>query len=151
MRAYLLRLLCGSMVCALVRAISERQIVKLLCGAYLAALFLSPAVELDWELPDLEEIRRDAAAVVAEGAADAKEAESAVIKDRCEAYILDEAAALGLEVRAEVSVDSGRITSVAVYGCPEGQVRDALSQCIARDLGVGKEAQSWENQSNSAP
>ncbi len=151
MSGYLIRILCASMVCSLVRAICDRSVVKLLCGVYLAGIVLSPAVELQWELPDLEEIRREAEEIAADGVRDAKEAEAEVIKERCEAYILDEAAALGLQMDVQVTVEEGLPVVVTMTGCPDSRMQEILAERIHRDLGVGKEGQIWLYQSSSPP
>ncbi len=143
MNAYVLRLLCGAVVCALIRSICDRQIVKLLCGAYLAGLALSPVAQLEWELPDLDAIRREAQAAVSDGTRQAESAQDAIIKERCEAYILDEAAVLGLRLTVEVDVAQGKPAAAIMTGDVGAGDRQILSTQIARNLGIGKEAQTW--------
>ncbi len=139
MKEYLLRLVCGSAACALVRSVWDSRVMKLLCGVYLAGLVLSPVVELDWELPEPADLQAQAESVVAQGASQAEQARDAGIKARCETYILEEAAALGLSVQAEVTVEQGLPTAVVLTGTED----DRLSQRIAQNLGIGKEAQTW--------
>ncbi len=143
MSGYVLRLFCGCLVCALVQAICDRQIVKLLCGVYLAGLVLSPVADFDWKNLDISDIRREAETAVEAGQAQAADAFAAGIKERAEAYILDEAAALGLTVSAEVTVEAGLPAAVEVTGALGPGDRERLSGVIARNLGIGKEAQTW--------
>ncbi len=150
MKAYVLRILVGAMICGIIRSLCDRKLVGLLCGIYLTALVLMPGRELRLELPDLDSFGADARASVEAGAAQAQNAEDAIIKQRCEAYILDEAAARSLSLSVEVMVEAGVPAAVRLEGSCSAGDREALARFISRNLGIGKEAQIWPSSYQSS-
>ena len=74
----------------------------------------------------------------------AKAYTDAIISAEVEAYILDKAASLGVDLNVEVWLnDTGLPESVALSGQIAPSDRQVLSQFIDHDLGVGEEAQTW--------
>lgn len=145
---YLLRLICGAFVCALVLAIAGDGpgggIRKLVAGVFLAFLALSPLGEMELPRLDLEEYRQAAEAAVREGTDQADDARFDIISHNCEAYILNKAAELDLSLTVQVHLDGeGMPDAVTLTGPVSPAERENLSSCIARDLGLGKEAQTW--------
>lgn len=71
----------------------------------------------------------------------------ALITDAAEAYILDKAQAMGLELRAEVTLrlkDRYPVPWAArLYGSPTEQQRRTLSELLERDLGIPPDRQEW--------
>ena len=83
----------------------------------------------------------EAAAAVGEEAASNNMAQ--VIKANTEAYILDKAAAMEVELNVEIILD-GLIPDKAVLcGAVSPYARSTLSQWITQQLGIPGEAQSW--------
>lgn len=146
--SYLLRLICAAFLCALILAIGGEGAGKgtrrLICGSFLVLTALSPFGALELSEFDLAHYQKDAEAAVSDGVSQAEEAQKEIISAACETYILNKAAGLGLAIDARVRLDDeGLPVSVTLTGSASPAERESLSGCIARDLGVGKEAQTW--------
>ena len=80
-------------------------------------------------------------------AAGNREIAAALIKEQCEAYILDKAAARGITLEAEIRLSGeGQYpypTGVTLYGQVSQSDREAISAIIAGDLGIPRESQEW--------
>ena len=146
MSGYLMRIVCAAMVCALVRAFSGegRGLRQLLCGVFLMLTVLTPAGEL--QLPQLstQHLMDDARAAAQAGAEQAKEEQARIITEACEAYIWNKAA--GLELELSVRVELGEDLTpeaVTLTGAASPLERQSLTDSIAGDLGLGKEAVIW--------
>lgn len=146
--SYLLRLICAAFLSALVLAIggdgAGKGMRQFLCGLFLALTALSPLGTMELPELDLEVYREDAGAAVSDGIYQAQSAQNEIITERCEAYIFNKAAELGLSLDVKVTLDEEGIpASVTLTGQASPAELEELSGCIARDLGVGKEAQTW--------
>lgn len=153
MRAYLLRLICAAIVCALIRAVSgERKgLRQMLCAVYLVLTALSPMGDL--ELPELDPsgLIRDAETAARTGADLAMEEQAGIISEACEAYIWNKAAELGLELTVRVELN-GDLTprAVTLTGAASPLERQSMTDSITRDLGLGKEAVTWTDPHQSS-
>ena len=147
---YVLSVTAAALLVSILRTISGggsmSRLTKLLSGLFLAITVLSPLVHL--EIPDpgswLEYHLAEGEAAAADGEAMAKAYTDAIISAEVEAYILDKAASLGVDLNVEVWLnDTGLPESVALSGQIAPSDRQVLSQFIDHDLGVGEEAQTW--------
>ena len=139
------------MVCAVATLLTPRGAVKgvtqTVCGVVMAAALLSPLIGFDFPAYSLNlseyRARGDALIGRAEEISDAVNRRS--IEAELEAYILDKAQTLGAAVgAAKVTVE----WSTEGYWYPvaaelEGTYNAALSACIEGELGVAREAQTW--------
>lgn len=146
--AYFWRVICAGVVCALVGTIAPdgagSRLRKLTAGIFLALTVLSPLGDVELPKLDLSAIRSDAQSAVREGSEQAQEAENAIITETLEAYIWNKAAELGLEVQVRVSLDpQGLPCSVELTGTVSDADRETLGSLISRELGLGREAQTW--------
>ena len=69
-----------------------------------------------------------------------------VIKEETEAYILEKAEALGAELTAEITLDSGDEpypVSVIISGDVSPYVKKQLCAIICNDIGIPEEMQKW--------
>ena len=77
-----------------------------------------------------------------------RELVAAIIKQNAETYILDKAASMNMELRAEVTVESGSgypyPTAVTLTGSPTLEQQQTLSACIAENLAIPAERQTWK-------
>lgn len=146
MSAWLMRLVCAAIICAVIRAIAgEGQgLRKLICGMYLALTVLSVPMELELPEFDPERITREAASAVREGAQQADSDREAIIIEAFQAYIWNEAAGLcpDLEVRVELGEDQTPET-VILTGTAEPDRRARLTQKLAQELGIREEDVIW--------
>lgn len=146
MNGYLTRLICAAMVCALIRALSgeNRGLLKMLCGIFLMLTVLSPVAGPVVPELDPDRFARDAEAAAREGADLARAEQEGIITEACEAYIWNKAAAMGLELTVRVELNEDLIPRAAVLkGEASPLERQSLTECITRDLGLGKEAVTW--------
>lgn len=123
-----------------------RSLMQLVCGVFLTITALSPVMQ--FSIPEFTELTPD---YRAQGEALSALGENLVqketlerIKTTLEAYILDKAAAIPLEISAEVSLTSDGIPeSVILTGNVSEDARQKLESILTNDLGIPKERQQW--------
>ena len=154
-RRYLFSLCAAALLCSLVRALVPKgrmkSICSLLCGVFLAMTALSGLA--GWQLTDVaEELTK--MRIAAEEARTGveignREALSAIIKSKTEAYIWDKAQELDLSVSIEVMVEADGSypypSGVQITGAFTPQQRKTLEAYIEENLAIGKERQIWTN------
>lgn len=150
---YFLSLTAAAVLCGIINGMmpgngAAQKLIKLLSGLLLTLTALQPVSRLDlpqflkewnFELSQGEYAAEDGEII-------ARDAMAKIIKDNCEAYILDKAAELGLSITVQMSLNRDDIpkpVSVEIIGTvsPYGKLK--LQQIIANDLGIPKEAQTW--------
>ena len=152
-RQYLLTVIAAAIICAVVNTIMENKgtltaISKMLTGLFLAITVLSPLVSV--HLSDFSGYIQglDAAAneAVSRGEEMAQNATAAIIIEKTEAYILDKAASLELDIEVEVRLSSTNpLTPETVYlkGSISPYAKEQLRQYISNDLGIPGENLIW--------
>lgn len=148
MRAYILRILCGALLCGTVQSMTTgtgKGAVKLICGLFLTMTVLMPLADscVDWEeslhLPSGE-------AWVQQGTDMAREALAQRIMAQTESYILDKAAPLAQNIQVEVTLGPGDFP-VPVAAEIAGRVspfgRSSLEGILEGELGIPKENIKW--------
>ena len=157
-RQYVLSLtaaaLLGGLLLSCVPEGSGRKILRLVCGILLTVTALKPLGQL--RLPDLDaltgEYRQQAEAAVAMGQEMARMEAQEGIRKALEAYILDKAAELGLEITPEVFLDgSGIPVCVQLEGDVSSGMRQKMQTIITNDLGIPGEAQEWITRKENRP
>ena len=155
LRTYLLSIIAAAVVCWITTALLPKSgaissMGKLLTGVFMTVTILSPVVT--WELPNISSFTNpfsgDAAEAVAMGKSISGEALSAIIKEQCEAYILDKAADFGAQLHVTVitSEDSVPVPcGVQIGGTYSPFAKLRLREIIRDELGIGEEAQIWIN------
>lgn len=155
-RRYLFSLCAAALLCSLVRALVPKgrmkSICSLLCGVFLAMTALTGLA--GWELSDVaEELTK--MRIAAEEARTGveignREALSAIIKSKTEAYIWDKAQELGLAVAIDVTVEEDGSypypAAVRITGPFTEPQRQSLTRYIEENLAIGKEQQTWINE-----
>lgn len=152
-RQYLLTIVAAAIVCSVVTNIvgkngANAAVVKLLTGLFLAVTVISPwtkmqIIDFSAYADGLSAQAEDAAAY---GESIANEEMSAIIKSRTEAYILDKAASLGLDLTVEVTVSGSNPPqpyTVTIHGAAAPYAKQQLQNMIANDLGIPEENQLW--------
>lgn len=155
MRAYLISLTAAAILAALVRKLAPKntagQAARLGAGLLVLTAMLTPLGKLDlygaaedltgkaWRDPlSAEETDRAANQLLEE-----------LITSQAEAYILDKAQALGLEITVEVDLRTeeyySRPWSVRIRGQGEADQKAALEQYISEQLGIPEERQEWSD------
>ena len=154
MKGYLFSLTAAALLSALVLALvpegSVRRTVQLVCGVFLAMTALSGLA--GWQLTDVaEELTK--MRIAAEEARTGveignREALSAIIKSKTEAYIWDKADEMGVALEVEVEtrdLGSGPYPwRATLTGACGGEKRTALTQYIEENLAIPEARQVWQ-------
>lgn len=149
-RDYLLSVTAAALICGAVCSLAGKKgsvpaLLKLLCGIFLAATVIKPAVDL--RIDDFSLISNllpvDADQVVENGKEMAAKEMNRIIKEKAEAYILDKAMSLGAEVEVMIELNDGVPVGITVKGDVSPFIKSKLSACITQDLGIEQEDQIW--------
>ena len=153
-RSWILSLTGTALICAAALRLTPesrvKPVVRLLCGVCMAAALFSPlagdAVLADYPL-ELSRYRSAGQALTDGAAALRQELDRDIIERRMEAYILDKAQVLGLELRgADVSL---RWSTEGVWLPASAELTGPYSEALARilesELGVPREKQHWRD------
>ena len=152
-RTWVLALTGAAAFCAVATELTPKgpvkSVVRTVCAVGLAAALLSPLLEFDFPsyALNLARYRDGAAALTASGREAGAELNRRVIEERLAAYILDKARSLGATVaaaRVTLKWDADGLW-YPVAAEIVGDYHEALSGCIAAELGVPAEAQTWRN------
>lgn len=152
-RQYLLSVILAAIFCALTVNILGKKgvytaVVKLLTGLFMAVVVIAPWRKL--QITDLsgylDSLNFEASEIVQEGEDMAAEATASIIKDNIEAYILDKAFSLGLDIQVNVVLTETSPfapDSVTVSGSVSPYAKQKLQKIISDELGIPEEKQSW--------
>lgn len=152
LRQYVLSIVAASMIGGVVMGFLQggtiKQLLKIICGLFLAFMVISPIQKLD--LQDLPVVgEEDAMAgeeIAAMGEEMAAEAMADIIKSETEAYILDKAAQLNVSLEVQVTVSDGDVpvpVEATLQGSISPYARQQLEAVLTRELGIPKEHQIW--------
>ena len=150
-KQYLLSVICGAMVCAIVSGLTDQKgskvaLLKLITGIFLAFTVISPITRIQLEELTIftEELQEEASIAAAFGHSVAEESRSGLIKSKMEAYILDKAATLNTSLSVEVILDECFYPeSVKLQGNITPYARFRLESILEEELGIAKENQEW--------
>ena len=155
---YLFRVVAAALAVSLITAIPLKRSVKRVicagCGALLLLTLLRPMLLLREIDPRQYLSRFEPDREMIDGAIrDGQTRARALITEQTEAYIWDKAAALGAEVRAEVTLAAlsehySYPYAVTLTGRWTAAQRQALSEYISQTLGIPPERQTWREGSS---
>ncbi len=153
MKNYVLSIIASAIVCAVAIGLlggktASGKIVKLLCGILMAVTVISPLAKISFSniTNFFDTLSADAEYYVSEGKMAGQESINRIIKSQTEAYILDKATRMGLEVTVEVELDAGNHSipgKVKIIGNVPPYAKTVLCTYIADNLGIAKENQQW--------
>ncbi len=121
---------------------------RLMLGLFLALTVLSPWTRLSlqqWESMT-DELYSEAQSAAQAGKLQSSETLGAIIKEKCEAYILDKARLLHLDIAVQVQLGGETVpspTGVVITGGASPYARQRLQAMIQEELGIPKENQQW--------
>ena len=151
-RQYLLTIVTGAMICAIITRISSKctanaALIKLLSQVFMLILLVSPLIKI--QLSDVTAfIDHDIWMynAVTDGEFFADTETEGIIKESVCAYILDKASMLHADIQVEVSLAESTPkvpTGVVIYGDVSPYTKTVLQTMIAKELGIPEEAQIW--------
>lgn len=154
MKEYVLSVVAAAIVCAVVRVFLNKKtaighISGLLSGILMAITVLAPLGNITFNgISEFwDDLSGDAEKYVLQGAFIAENEKADIIKDQSEAYILDKANRMGLQITVEVELDgqNGNIPhSVVVSGNVSPYAQMQLGSYMEQNLGIAKENQKWK-------
>lgn len=152
-RSYVLSIVCAAILCAVVKILlgeetATGRIGKLLSGILLAVAIIAPLGDISFSgIGDyLKGVNWEATTYVEDGKTASQEQLSAIIKAQTEAYILDKADRMGLDIAVEVELDGDNDSipcGVRITGDVSPYGKEGLSAYIESTLGIAKEKQIW--------
>lgn len=151
---YFLSVICATVISSIAISLSSKKgtyasIVKLLSGIFLSLTIIRPlaAVKLqNWE-SYFYEFNQSAAAIAEDGEASAKTEMATIITEKTQAYILDKASDLGLNLEIEVTLNDEMPpvpVSVVVKGNTSPYAKKTMQQYITDNIGIPEEQQVWK-------
>lgn len=153
LKAYLLSIIAAGTICAIINSLliknsSHSSMIKLLCGAFLTVTIVAPWKTFRFDsITDFKmETEHAAMSAVEDGIESSRQAVGEIIKEKTEAYILDKASSIGTYIDVEVTLSNTDIPtpeSVAIKGAVSPYAKNKLSSCIANDLDIPEEKQTW--------
>ena len=152
-RTYLISVVAAAIISAIVLRLTDSKnaysgLIRLLTGVFLSITVISPLAKIT--LTDVnayfDGLEYDTESVVSNGTNSSKNAMAEIIKENTEAYILDKAFKLGLDIEVQVHLSDGVPPipqSVCITGAVAPYLKTQLQQIIENDLAISKENQTW--------
>ena len=154
LRSYLRSITGASLICAIAMKIpikgASASILRMICGIFMALTLLSPisAIKINKIDPVVDVIWSEAENAASEGENIAQDAMAQLIKNRCEAYILDKAADLGVSLDVRVSLTSQQLPvpqRVVLTGAVSPYQKSVITEYLKEQLGIDGEEIQWNH------
>ncbi|MBQ7329219.1 MAG: hypothetical protein IJX01_04855 [Oscillospiraceae bacterium] len=154
MKEYVLRIVAAAIVCAVASGLLGNKtpagrVVMLVSGILMAITIITPLSNITFSgISNFwDDLSEEASKYAQEGAYIAEKQEKDIIKSQTEAYILDKANRMGLQIAVEVELDGHNRNipcGVVISGniSPYSQIQ--LESYIEQTLGIAKENQKWK-------
>ena len=152
-RQYILSVVCAGIACSAAIKFANysktsASVIKMLTGIFLAITVIAPLgrIQIDKLTDWYTDIDTNANSAVYDGEQFAIQSTVAIIKQETQAYILDKASLLEMDISVDVSVSETSPfvpVSVAIVGESSPYAKKTLESIIANDLGIPKEKQVW--------
>ena len=153
---YIISVSAAALICGILNSMmlkgTAKEVLKLVSGLFLAFCVIRPVSDI--RLPELadigESIREEAASAVTAGEEMAMDSARDSISEQLEAYILDKAASLGLDIQVEVFLTQDETflpESVTVRGSGTARQKKELMEEITDALGITQEDITWTRKS----
>ena len=152
-RQYLIRIIVVALICGILTGLLEKEssahrITRFVCGLLMVFTVISPIMDIELQgVFTFTDTLFQSGEIVAQDGQDISEiAMRTIIKRETEAYILDKAASLGVELEVDVLLEDTypmAPKTVRLSGSISPYVRNRLQNIIAEELGISKENQIW--------
>lgn len=123
-------------------------LVRLIGGLFLAFTVIAPLADVDlgavFDAP--WDFAQQGSTIVAQGEQISRDELRRIIKQRCEAYILDRASTLHTQLEVEVTLSQDDVpfpTAVRLRGSVSPYTKTILQQWLSEDMGIPRENQIW--------
>lgn len=153
MKTYILSIVAAAIVCAVTRSLLNEksaagQIVRLLGGLLMTITVIAPLADITFEhITDyFDDLSIETDGYVESGETAAQESMKGIIKSQTEAYILDKANSMGLEIAVEVVLDDSNNSvpcGVKIIGALSPYAKEVMGTYMEDTLGIAKENQQW--------
>ena len=148
MKAYLMSIIAAAFLVSLLNCLggtgAAQGMRRIVGGLILTLAVFRPLGTVELKLPRTEQFRTDAQAAVADGLEQANRMRSACITEGYTAYILNKAAAEGLDAHVHVEAgEEGYPETVTIHAQASPLQRQELTGVLVRELGIDKEAVEW--------
>jgi len=150
---YILSVTAAAILLSILRTIHGKKgtnaaLVKLVGGLFLTFTVIVPVVDVDTGsiFSISMDLTEQGSAIAACAAADSSKQLQGIIKQRCEAYILDKALTYGVHLDVDVSLTDEEIpvpASVCLQGSISPYTKAVFGQWLEQDMGIPKEQQLW--------
>ena len=152
-RSYILSIVAVAVICAIIKTLLTDKttigmIAKLLCGIFMTTTIIAPVTQIRfYSITDyFEDLSTASDIYVKAGKAAADDHVSGIIKSQVEAYILDKANHLGLNISLEVELDDSNYKvpcGVKIQGTVPPYAKEVMSAYMEDSLGIARENQLW--------
>lgn len=153
LRKYILSVVAAAILHAVVQSLVDKHgtsaaLLRLIGGLFLTFTIIAPIADVDFHtLFDIHlAYTSQGTAIAAHGKQIAQDELVKLIKEDCEAYILDKAMSLCTPLQVEVCVAQGNPpvpSSVQLNGSISPYVKNTLKHWIEDELGIPQENQLW--------
>ena len=153
MREYILSVIAAAILCAVIKGLigeasATGKIAGLLCSILMAVTLITPLKDIKFYNVSsyLNSLSENADQYIHEGTSMAEKSIRDIIKKETEAYILDKADRMGLDISVEVELDDSNSNvpdRVTVKGKFSPYAKEVFSNFLQDELGIAKEKQQW--------
>lgn len=126
----------------------HKQLLQLACGLFLAFTLLGPITKVDFQnfIDNQLIFTTQGKNAASYGQHLAQQQLHSIIKQQCEAYILDKAGIYDAQLRVDVTLSQDQIpvpTAVRLQGSVSPFTKQNMQYWIQENLGISKEQQLW--------
>ena len=152
MRNYIISIVVAGIVCGIAGTMLSKntatgKLANILTGVLMCVTILTPLTKISFDhITDyFDTLSMDADYYTQSGKTAAQTDIYTIIKSQTEAYILDKAKSLGLEVAVEVELDDNNSVpcGVTVTGAISPYAKRVMVAYIEETIGIAKENQRW--------
>lgn len=148
---YLLSVTAAGILCAIVKQLSKNasaKIIRAVCGVFMAITIFSPVIHIQFNSIEdfLMEAKYEAEETRDDGIESASSAMADIIKQQTEAYILDKAVSLGVNIDVNVKMSDTNPPvpkEVILSGNVSPYMKNKMIQYITANIGISEENQRW--------
>lgn len=151
-RDYVLGIAAAAMICAVTLCFAEeghtKPLMKLICGLILTFSIVRPVLNIcqgNWEELGID-YRKEAEEAAEQGTLQAEKTVRELIKEQLEAYILDKAQAMDLQIQVDVTLSQETMPvpeAAEIRGSVPPYQKTRLLRILTEELGIRKENIRW--------